>query len=495
MRLPFLQLFITAALAFPVAAQTLHTFHHENVLGTSLELKIAAASETIASQGEAAALAEIDRLAGILSSYDANSEFRRWAATRLQTVAISPELFEVLGLFDQWRNRTHGALDAAAQEVIEARQSASPAELSRAVARVRQQHWALDGPGHTATHLSTAALRLNSFAKSYIVEHAAEAVMRQSGVAAVVVNIGGDLVVKGAWTETVHVADPRNDAENTPPLARLTVTNRAVATSGTYRRGTHIVDPRTGQAVDHVIGATAIAPHGVDAGALATAMIVLPVAQSRRLAATIPGVEFLLMKRDGGVVTSKGWRALTLPDAPVIQSHARPDRTLAFGFAAQTGAASWNPGLELVIQLELARVEDPRYRRPYVAVWLEDKDRFPVRTLALWLEKPRWLPDLKSWYRGDRMRALAEGNDITASVSSATRAPGRYTLKWDGKDNQGKLVKPGKYTVVIEAAREHGTYQVMRQQMDFNGTPSQMQLPGNTELKGATLDYKRIANR
>ena len=92
----------------------------------------------------------------------------------------------------------------------------------------------------------------------------------------------------------------------------------------------------------------------------------------------------------------------------------------------------------------------------------------------------------------DRLRMLAGGNDISNSVSSATRPPGRYTLKWDGKDNKEKQVKAGKYTVCIEAAREHGTYQILRQEMEFTGTPKQVQLPGNTEIESASLDYRKI---
>src|SRR5262249_44326721 len=104
------------------------------------------------------------------------------------------------------------------------------------------------------------------------------------------------------------------------------------------------------------------------------------------------------------------------------------------------------------------------------------------RTLALWYQKPRWLPELKAWSRAHRLRAMAGTTDLTGSVSSATRPAGKYTLKWDGKDNQGKLVKPGKYTVFIEAAREHGTYQLMRQEIDFNGEPKQFNLTGNVEI-------------
>jgi hypothetical protein len=126
-----------------------------------------------------------------------------------------------------------------------------------------------------------------------------------------------------------------------------------------------------------------------------------------------------------------------------------------------------------------------------VAVWIEDANGFPVRTIALWRQKPRWIPELRAWYHDDRTRDAVEHRDITASVSSATRPPGKYTLKWDGKDNSGKPVKPGTYTVNIEASREHGTYQVMRQEMDFNGTPKQITLNGGTEISGASLDYGR----
>src|SRR4051812_21435988 len=85
-----------------------YTFEHENVLGTSCEIKLAAGSETAARKGETAALAEIDRESKILSGYDPTSEFSRWFRTRGQAVPVSKELLEVLGLFDQWRERTHG---------------------------------------------------------------------------------------------------------------------------------------------------------------------------------------------------------------------------------------------------------------------------------------------------------------------------------------------------------------------------------------------------
>jgi hypothetical protein len=52
-------------------------------------------------------------------------------------------------------------------------------------------------------------------------------------------------------------------------------------------------------------------------------------------------------------------------------------------------------------------------------------------------------------------------------------------------------VKPCKYTVFIGAAREHGTYQLMRQEVDFNGAARQFNLPGNAEIASASLEYRK----
>jgi hypothetical protein len=121
----------------------------------------------------------------------------------------------------------------------------------------QQQHWRLDPEARTATHLSSAPLVLSSFTKSYIAGHAADAVLATGNASSVVVNIGGDLAVRGAWSEPIDIADPKADAENDPPIAQLAIHDSTVATSGNYRRGvevggthhSHIVDPRTGPAL------------------------------------------------------------------------------------------------------------------------------------------------------------------------------------------------------------------------------------------------------
>jgi thiamine biosynthesis lipoprotein ApbE len=513
--------------SFTLARQRLYVFNYERILGTSLELKIGAASQPDAEAAEAAVLNEIDRQSKILSSWDSDSEFSRWSRTFMQPVRVSPELFEVLGLFDQWRERTGGALDASAEVVTrvwkvaeQQQRTPSASEIAAAVNLVRQTHWRLDPKAHTATHLSNAPLVLSSFTKSYIAGHAADAALARTGVDAVVVNIGGDLVVRGNWTEPVDIADPKAAAENSPPIATVAIHDRTVATSGNYRRGveiggkhySHIVDPRTGMPAEAVISSTVVARDPSDAGAMATAFSVLTPEQSRTLAASIPGAEFLLVLADGRQIRSGGWSALEAGSTheaattetqqasagPVSILLASALTTRANGPLLQVartpsaGTGAWDPSLELAVSVELAQ-RDARARRPYLAVWIEDQDKFPVRTLALWYNKDQFLPELRAWNHAEHLRSLAGAPALAHSISSATRPAGKYTLKWDGKDDAGKLVKAGKYTVYIEAAREHGGYVLLHQEMDFSGVPQTIPLKGSTEVASASLDYRKIA--
>ena len=466
----------------------LYVSHFENVLGTSMEIKIKSTSEKQSSVAEAAALKEIDRLSAILSGYDANSEFSKWMKSAQQAIKVSPELFEVLRLFDQWKERSGGALDASAQVINKlwkeaAAKQALPTkeELANAVAQVQSKHWVLDETAQTATHLNNAPLMLNSFAKSYIIKHAVDAAMAVEDVNAAIVNIGGDIVVSGNLKETVQVSDPKADAENDAPLDKLRISNKAIATSGNYRRGemingkwySHIIDPRTGLPAGEIISATVVAPNATDAGALATAFNVLSIEKSKQLASTITGAEYMIITKDGERITSKGWAALEIPAEKKIKIVA---------------ADQWND-FEVVVNLELAQLQGFA-RRPFVAVWVEDQDKKSVRTISVWFNRDRWLHELRAWYSSNYSKFSGD-QAAMGSISSATRSAGKYSLKWDGKDDKGNFVKPGKYTIYIEAAREHGTYQLLSEEMNLSGKPQTSNLTGGVEIASASIDYRK----
>ena len=473
--------------------------HRENVLGTSLDMAVRAPSRAAARRAEAAALAEFARQSAIVSAWDANSEFSRWQRTRGVAVRVSPALMDVLVRFDTWRGATGGVLNASAetatrlwQEAAQRGSAPTDAQLTAAMHAMAQPHWTLDAAAGTATRISDAPLVLASFAKSLITSHAADAALH-AGATGVMLNVGGDIVTRGALTQRVDIADAAHDAENTEAVDTVILRDRAIATSGGSRRGfdvagqhlSHLIDPRTARPAAGVVSSTVIAEDAATAGALATALSILSPRECAALMARHPGADYLLVQADGTRVASAGWAAY---QEPKLQPAAYAVRA---GAGVPTPSANWNQSMELQIKLDLPRMDNPRYRRPYVAVWIEDKDKFPVRTVALWFKNPRWLNELKTWYRDDQVRNLSEGTDISATVSSPTRAPGSYTLKWDGKDNEGRLVKAGTYTVVVEAAREHGGHSVERQEFNFNGQPQAKTLPASDELGAVQLDYRK----
>jgi len=475
----------------------LYVSNYENILGTSLAFKFTSSSAAEAEKAEHAALAEIDRLSAIFSAYDAKSEFSRWMKSDLnKPVKVSKELFDMLQLFEQWKKRTNGALDASAvvantlwKKAAKNQQLPTKAEMNAAISTMKQRHYVLNEQDLTATRMDNTPLVMNTFAKSYIINLACDAALTASDIRAAVVNIGGDLVVKGDVIDVVKVTNPLANAENDEPLDQLLVNNRAVATSGNYRRGeqigknwySHIVDPRTGKPVEGVISATVIAPEATDAGALATAFNVLSVSESKALAETVKDAEYLIITSSGKRVASKGWAKLVDPATKATKKSTQP---------VYKGAEKpWDAKYELAITFELNVIAGNNHR-PFAAIWVENESKQSVRNLALWYNKTKWVPDLRNWYRinGDNFKADKENY---ASVTGATRSPGKYTIKWDGKDDKGNFVPQGNYTILIETSKEHGTDEIIRQPMELKKATKKISAAGNVEISNVTFEFRK----
>jgi hypothetical protein len=162
--------------------------------------------------------------------------------------------------------------------------------------------------------------------------------------------------------------------------------------------------------------------------------------------------------------------------------------------AARISAPGWDDRFEVAVDLEIAPQQGGRYHRPYVAVWVEDAAGRPVRTLSVWVNTsgrgPRYIRELRRWFSAEREQESAGGPDLVATVSSATRLPGQYTVTWNGRDDRGKPVEQGTYRIVIEAAREHGSYQLMQQELTLATKPVAADLPGNEEIARARVEYR-----
>ena len=461
---------------------------YENVLGTSFELTVSASSETVAEIAEQAALNEIDRLNKILSSYDQTSEFSLWQKTQDIDIPVSKELFEVLSLFDEWTLKTNGALNASAAVASAIWKKASagqhlpaPGELTEAARRMTKKHWILNAEKQTAMHLTQDPLVFNSFVKGYIINKASSLLMNISGISYSVINIGGDIKVAGAERQQIGVTNPKDFADNNKLVTHLSVENKAIATSGNYKRGfqivnewySHIIDARTAVPVKEIVSATVVADNAVDAGALATAFNILTPNESKALAKLIPGVEYLIITKSGNHITSDGWNELVIKN--------KDSQNLNSSIKAAGD-------FEMVIDLELAAFEG-RSHRQFVAIWVEDEKKESIRNLAVWYNKPRWLHDLRRWY--NKHESLVANMNQMESITGATRSAGKYVIKWNGNDDSDKIVPFGKYTIYIEAAREHGTYQLIKQEIEWNNKPIHIDLPGGVEISTASLDYHK----
>jgi len=461
---------------------------HENVLGTSLQLTIHADHAEIARRAEEVALAEIDRLESIFSRYQPDSELSKWQLQPINRAnSVSTELAEVLSAADRFRTLTQGAFDVRAGEIIKfwKSQSASQQAIDDAranlAASLNQAPYQLEGT--LVLRKDAHAISLDAIAKGYILDRVGETVLEDVvGVEGLLINIGGDIRKFGNQSMMLGITDPNNAGENNSPLAQWTARGDiAVATSGTYRRridvGTHkihhLFDPRTALPISSNCSVSVIATDGMTADALATSMSVMAIDEAIELANSLPGVDCLIVNETGSFPSS-GWPAPPVPTA--FYKH-------------ETNTTN---GLHVWFQLD--RPSGSRYRRPYLAIWLEDKDGFPVKTAILWLQTeqpgPRWHRDLTRWYRNDRMRKVAEKTDLIKTLASATRGPGKYEAHFDGTDNAGKPLANGTYTLCLEAARENGTYKIIRQKITWGDEPiEKTELKGNVEIPQGAFQF------
>src|SRR6516165_6002792 len=92
-------------------------FHHDHIIGTSLDIWITTTDEASAESAERAMLDEIERLRRIFSTYDPDSEICRLNGTREPMVA-STEMIEVLKHYEIFQARSHGAFSGQLGDLV-----------------------------------------------------------------------------------------------------------------------------------------------------------------------------------------------------------------------------------------------------------------------------------------------------------------------------------------------------------------------------------------
>lgn len=199
----------------------------------------------------------------------------------------------------------------------------------------------LDAEARRVTLPCGAGLDFGGIAKGMAVD-ATLAELRAQGIAAALINAGGDLAVIGlppgaeAWT----IAVPGRDAQWSVPLRR-----GALATSGIARRQWvqgdvrrhHLLDPRTGMpAASGLWSVTAVAERCAQAEVAAKVAFVLGARAGAAFVERI-GLAGVLVHEDGRLTTAGDWPRATAAmamdgrAAAVGASGGRPPRTMRWG--------------------------------------------------------------------------------------------------------------------------------------------------------------------
>ncbi len=281
------------------------------LMGTVVNLTVAGVSRAEGERAIAACLDKMQALEAVMSRYLPESQL-----SQLNQAGVlrqpAQALVEVVTRAQAISGTTRGAYDITVKPLVDLYQQTAAA--SAGLPTVEQIEAALGLVGYQKLHCSDELIEmevkgmqitLDGIAKGYIVDQGV-AVLKSLGFANVMVEAGGDLIaagVKDAQTPwRVGIQSPRQAAEGL--IARLDVSNKAVATSGDYMQffsddlmNHHILDPRKGHSSPYIASATVIAPTCLQADALATALMVLEPGEGLGLIEALPDIEALLVSK------------------------------------------------------------------------------------------------------------------------------------------------------------------------------------------------------
>ncbi len=293
------------------------------LMGTMVEISVRGPDPDVLERAVGASFQEMARLSDMMNHYDPASVVSALNnAAGGAPVEVPPELMTVLGMAQAVSRATDGAFDVTVGALRGWRfdrrspRLATPAEIEAALPQVGYRGLALDPAARTA-RLARPGMRidLGGIAKLYILD-AGLRVLRERGVRQALVNGGGDVLAMGGTPEApwrVGVRDPRAPHEL---LGVVRLERGYVVSSGDYERffmkdGVryhHILDPRTGYPTRGPHGVTLVAEDLTAVNGYSAAIMVQGLAAGRARIEGTPGLEGLIVDRDGTLWISEGLR-------------------------------------------------------------------------------------------------------------------------------------------------------------------------------------------
>lgn len=292
-----------AAAAFLAAASVTRARY---VMGTVCEVSVP--SSPAAQQQIESAFAEAARIERFLSTWHDDSELSRLNAHQL--TVVSPELRDLLRQSVEWAHATDGAFNPLVKPLLDAwliRDGGTVPDnvaLAAATSRADLNNIAF---GESVELRNGAQVEEGAFGKGYALDRMLIA-LRDRGATAALINFGGQIASYNSPQE-VAIADPERRER---PMLSVTLSHGSISTSSgseksfaiAGQRFTHIIDPRTGEALPPRGSVSVIHPSALVADILSTALYVMGPAEGVRWARD-HDVTAIFITDSGQIITSK----------------------------------------------------------------------------------------------------------------------------------------------------------------------------------------------
>ncbi len=231
-----------------------------------------------------AAFARIDALNKVMSDYDSDSQVRRLGT---QWTPAGDDLLRVLVASREFGVQSGGAFDITAgpltklwRRALRRQRRPGADALADAMAVTGLENLMIDEPGKRV-RFAVPGMRvdLGGIGKGFALDEAMKVLRENHGIHRALIDAGGDVIAgdpppgREGW-----MIEVRGNGS-----FRLRVRNLAVATSGDLhqfalidgKRVSHLVDPRTGDALADGAAATVVARSATTADAMASALCVM----------------------------------------------------------------------------------------------------------------------------------------------------------------------------------------------------------------------------
>jgi thiamine biosynthesis lipoprotein len=295
-------------------------------MGTLLEIDAVGSTRAATEEGMAAAFRAVEEVDRRLSNWRADSELSRANVEAANApVPLSPATWQSLSAAIDLARETGGAFDPTVGAVTEAL-GLTGRPVDAGCARPEAIGWEkvrLDPRARTLRFtVPGGSIDSGAFGKGEALDYAL-AELKRAGITAARLNFGGQVTIWGTATRAgrrsfgeISVAEPRADSER--EICRFSPGDGSVSTSGATEKPGHLIDPRTGAPVRFPGSVTILAPTGLRADALSTALFVLGPRVGLDLANRLGVAALFVLPRSGG-----GWelvRSRRFPRLSAIQS-------------------------------------------------------------------------------------------------------------------------------------------------------------------------------